>query len=374
MKKNFLFKKCVLAIGLFSSIAVLSSCSAFFGGDEFTITDTSIEQNENGDTIVTITFSGDDVDPLRFTIPKVQNGVDGNGIASITPVLNEESLELTIKYTDTTMEDTIITVPVLKGDSGRGIDDVLLGSDENGNTTIQFNYTDGTTSDLITIPKGIDGKDGLGIANIDVQKTSNGINIVTITFTDENVAPLTFPINDGVSISSIVYDEENSTDEIYSLFITFSDGTFTTVELPRPQSTIWLSGTQEPSSTSGKIGDFYLNLVSGDVYRKISSTTWEFLFTMKGSGSSEPITRHQVIFHFRDDEYNETLEGGSLMLFNVEHGRTISADSIPVPTKDGFKFAGWFAGEDETNPNIGQFTNLTVVTQNLDLYARWLAL
>ena len=273
------------------------------------------------------------------------------------------------------MEDTVITIPVIKGDTGVGINDVLIGSDEDGNTTIQFTYTNGKTSDLITIPKGIDGIDGengIGIANIDVQKTSTGLNIVTITFTDETMAPVSFPVNDGVSIASIVYDEENSTDEIYSLFITFSDGTFTSVEFPRPQSTLWLSGTTNPESSSGKIGDFYLNIVTGDVYRKISDTSWEFLFSMKGSGSSEQIVRHQVRFNLRDDEYTSTLPGGSVSAFNVEDGKTIPLDSIPTPMKDGYDFVGWFAGEDETNPNVGQFTNLTVVSEDLDLYARWL--
>ena len=202
MKKGFLFRKSLLAFSMMFSLGTISSCSAFFGGDDFAITDTTIEQNENGDTIVTITFSGDNIEPLTFTIPKVQNGIDGNGIASITPVLTEEgSIELTIKYTDTTMEDTVITIPVIKGDTGVGINEVLIGSDEDGNTTIQFTYTNGTTSDLITIPKGIDGENGIGIANIDVQKTSTGLNIVTITFTDETMAPVNFTVNDGVSIA-----------------------------------------------------------------------------------------------------------------------------------------------------------------------------
>ena len=103
MKRRFFEKsKIGLMLGLSTLLAPITSCSAFFGGDEYTITDTSITTDEEtGDTIVTITFSGDNIEPLTFTIPKVQNGIDGNGIASITPVLTEEgSIELTIKYTD----------------------------------------------------------------------------------------------------------------------------------------------------------------------------------------------------------------------------------------------------------------------------------
>ena len=370
MKKRFLLRKVLLAASIFSTIGSLSSCSAFFGGDDFTITDTKVEQNENGDTIVTITFSGDNIEPLTFTIPKVQNGSDGNGISSITPVLKDGSVELTIKYTDTTMEDTVITIPIIKGDNGRGISDVLVGSDDDGNTTIQFTYTDGEQSRLITIPKGIDGENGVGIANIEVQKTSTGINIVTITFTDEKIPPATFSVNDGVSISSIEYDSENSTEETYVLVVRFSDGTFRSLKMPRPQSTIWYSGTTSPDNALGKNSDFYLNILTGDVYRK-SSNLWEFIFNMKGSGSSEQIIRHQVCFHIREDEHTDNLPGGSVSLFNVEDGKTISLESIPIPAKDGYEFAGWFASEDEFNPNVGQFTNLTVVSEDLDLYARW---
>lgn len=91
---------------------------------------------------------------------------------------------------------------------------------------------------------------------------------------------------------------------------------------------------------------------------------------MKGDISEETTQYYNVIFNFRDDEYTEDLNPGSKLLFKVKEGETIPLNQIPVPTKDGFSFAGWFAGE-ENNPNVGQFTNLTTVSSNLDLFARW---
>lgn len=372
MKKHFLSRRKVFALSCALCLSPLTSCSSFFGGDEFTITNVEQTTNEEtGETTVTITFNDESIAPLTFTIPKVTNGTDGNGIANITHELDGDNVVLTITYTDTTKQPTVVSVPVIKGDAGKGIQNVKLGQDEKGNTTIQFEYTDGTSSQLITIPKGIDGKDGIGIANIDVQKTSTGINIVTISFTDENIADVTFSINDGISIDSVVYDEDNSDDDKYVLLITFSDGTFTSVELPRPQSSVWHSGGSAPTSELGKVGDFYINMTNGYIYEKIGDTNWRYLFSIKGTGASEEVEYFNVFFHLRDDEYADGITGGSAQVVTAEKGKTINLNAIPTPQKDGYEFVGWFASEDETNVNAGQFTNLTVVTSELHLYARW---
>lgn len=371
MKRRFFNKRKIFALSFALCLSPLTSCSAFFGGDEFAIT--NVEQTtdeETGDITITITFNDESIAPLTFTIPKVTNGTDGNGIANITHKLDGDNVVLTITYTDTTMQPTVVSVPVVKGEAGKGIQNVNLGQDENGNTTIQFEYTDGTTSQLITIPKGIDGKDGVGIANIDVQKTSSGINIVTISFTDESIEDVTFSINDGISIDTVTYDEENSNDDVYVLLITFSDGTFTSVELPRPQSSVWHSGGSAPDSEIGKTGDFYINMTNGYIYEKISDVSWRYLFSIKGTGSSEEINYFNVFFHFRDNEYAEGITGGSAQIVSVEEGNTVNLNAIPTPQKDGYEFVGWFASEDESNVNVGQFTNLTVVTSELHLYAR----
>lgn len=367
MKSRFFTKsKLLFLLGLSCFIGPLSSCSAFFGGDEYTITDTQVTTDENGNTIVTITFSGEDIAPLTFTIPQQAISID-----SVTSNLNNDNVTLTIKYTDSSKDDTVITIPVVKGDTGKGIENVEVGSDAEGNTTIVFAYSDGTKSDLITIPKGIDGKDGTGIQNITVNKTSTGVNEVVITFTDDTIKPLKFPINDGISIVDFYYDEATSTDDFYKIIIIFSDNSTRELELPRPQVSNWLSGTTIPSNNLGKKGDFYVNLLTGDVYTKLDGESWSYLFSIKGSGGATQSETYNVVFNLRDDEYTSELNPGSQTLVRVEEGETISLENIPVPIKDGYIFDGWYAGEDESNPNVGKFTNLTVVTSNLDLYARW---
>lgn len=358
MKKGFLFKKCVLAIGLFSSIATLSSCSAFFGGDEYTITDTSVETDENGNTVVTVNFSGEDVAPLTFTIPATTKG-----ISSVTSEVQDNQVTLTINFNDGTNQQ--IGVPIINGKDGVSISEVELIEHEDGTKGIQFHYSNGEVSDEFPLPSG---KDGLGIASIE-ETDENGQHKITITFNDETKEPLEFYVNDGVSIESVEYSEEYSNEDEYALVITFSDGSSSIQFLPRPTTNKWHSGLVDPSNSIGKNGDFYLNEANGNVFSK-KNDTWVYLFSMKGDVSEEITQYYNVIFNFRDDEYTEDLTPGSKLLIKAKKGESIPLDQIPLPSRDGFTFAGWFAGE-EVNPNVGQFTNLTTVSSNLDLFARW---
>ena len=50
---------------------------------------------------------------------------------------------------------------------------------------------------------------------------------------------------------------------------------------------------------------------------------------------------------------------------NIEYNSSIN---LPIPTKDGYVFMGWYYGEDI---NSGQFTSQSIVKDNLTLYARW---
>ena len=374
MKRRFFEKsKIGLMLGLSTLLAPITSCSAFFGGDEYTITDTSITTDEEtGDTIVTITFSGDNIEPLTFRIPSVTNGVDGVGIESVTSVLENNNVILTISYTDDSMEDTIITIPVVQGSDGKGISNVNVDYDEQGNTTIIFEYSDGTTSDLITIPKGTDGTDGVGIEDISVQVVGDGITLVTISYTDETRPDTSFTLTNGVSVESIEYISEESDDDNYILRITYSDGTTEDVSLPRPKGTRWYDGITDPDETIGSVGDYYLNTVTGEVFRKDESTLWRAIFSIKGSGSGSSIERYYVRFNLQEGEtFTDTnLFGTTSFSVRVEENSTLDLEEIPLVKKDGYIFEGWFTSP-ENNVNSAQFTDLTMVSKNIDLYCHW---
>jgi len=56
---------------------------------------------------------------------------------------------------------------------------------------------------------------------------------------------------------------------------------------------------------------------------------------------------------------------GSSNMLNVENGSTIV---LPIPTKPHFIFCGWFSGQ---TINDAQFSNITPVSRDMVLYARW---
>lgn len=374
--KNTFFKKnkLLMFLGFSLCIAPLTSCSAFFGGDEFTITDTSVTTDaETGDTIVTITFSGSDREPLTFRIPTVKNGSDGVGISDITSELHDGMVTLTIEYTDASIEPTKISIPVQKGEAGKGISNVIIGETESGDKTLHFIYTDGTESELITIPKGLDGKNGLGIASITNEPNDNGNITVTIYFDDPSIPPQNFEVTNGVSILSVVYNEEMSDDDNYALNVIFSNGSQTTIYLPRPTSTRWYSGFSEPSDDVGNQGDFYVNLNNGNTYYKLNDSTWEFVFCMKGDDSSTTTKYYQVKFNLGEDEFSGDYGPNSSIIFNVQENDYLELENIPIPTKSGFTFEGWYTSS-LNNVNSGQFTDTTLVNKNFDLYTRWSAL
>ena len=56
----------------------------------------------------------------------------------------------------------------------------------------------------------------------------------------------------------------------------------------------------------------------------------------------------------------------------VTKGAFVHCDLIPIPTKDGFTFGGWYT---VPNPNPlvnGIFTDMVPVSQSITLYAYWI--
>lgn len=358
----------------------LTGCSnAFFGGDTGNMISevTTTYDSATGNTIIRISFTDEETSPVSFIVPRGLSGEDGVGIASITPTTSSDgsTITLTIRYTDATIADTVVSIPVLQGKEGNGIKETVIGKDDNGNTTIQFTYTDGTIGELITIPKAN------GIASL-TTTTDPETGITTIVITEDNGTISQFEMKNGVDgsgILSISLNQEQTNDDYYALDITLSDGSINTINFPRPErGTKWFTGNAAPTSvtissslTDAKVGDFYLNVITGDVYEKESSDSWQFLFSMKGTSSGTEQEVYKVTFNPGEGRI-PTSSGSfvSVLTIMVDEGKTLKLSSFPTnPVLDGYTFKGWFT--DLENINAGQFTDLTVVTQDLTLTAKW---
>ena len=369
--KNRLFKRLLLAVSALSLSYPLASCAFFDTGEGAQIKEVTPRYDETtGNTIITITFTDEEMEPVTFIVPRGISGKDGVSIKNITSKMlsDGKSIELTISYTDSSVENTVISVPVLEG---KGVKEVLVDKDEDGNTTIQFTYTDESKGPVITIPKG---KDGNGIANFTVSDPdSKGRMTITVSFTDGTEK--TFEIKngeDGVSVSNITYDDSKSDATHYVLIITYTDGYTEEVTLDRPRSTRWFTGTTTPdndstASSQAVEGDFFLNRINGYVYQKMSDGSWTFLFGMKADDSSAGKEVYHTVFF--DPGLGKINGNSGILMATALEGKTMPLSNIPTPTYEGHSFMGWYT--DLNNVNAGQFTDLTPVFSDLRLYAKY---
>lgn len=374
-KNRFIYL--ISSLILFSA-PLLSSCSSFFGSDSYNIKSTSKYYDESsGDTILTITFDNDEVEPMVIRIPRGVSGKDGVGIKNIETTTLDSSVVIRISYTDSSIPDTTLTVPIINGKDGVSVTGVKVSNDsETGNVNIKFTYSDGKESEVISIPKGKDGLNGVGIKEITTSKNDEtGVTTVTVIYTDSSIPNSTFTLNDGIGISSISYNEELSNNDNYVLTITYSDGYKENITLARPQTTRWYNGSVTPNSSIGKDGDYYLNEETGEVYRK-SNNSWLYLFSMKNNTS---LSSYKVSFNINGGnwKYVETGVNEVVRTFTYDYGSYVdfSNNMLEVKANSGYKFDGWWTDTDHTlDINSGQLTKLTPILSDLTLYANWSAI
>lgn len=358
-----IFKRTLLMSGALIMGFAATSCGSFIGpeeGDGYTIVNTTTKLSENGDSLLVLEFSNDKP-PLNIRIPK---GVDGTSIKDVVYKTKDGIPYLTFVMDDDGQTKKTFALPI------KGIKDIEIKSeDEAGNQTIVYTYLDNTTQ-TITIPKG---KDGLGIKKIEVNEEDNAHKI-TISYDDESLEPVEFYIDDARSIDTVEYNEGEDP-YTYDLKIIYSDGTDETLNVKKPYTNKWLRGNTEPSNDedsvkNAKIGDFYLNVVNGNVYALKDDNSWEFLLCMKSSNSDESSKHHFVTFNVNGGKFINSKDGApGVITIDVIHGNSINLSRLPKPVKDGYEFDGWFTDLD--NVNAGQLTDLTIITKEITVYAKY---
>ncbi len=392
-KKRFLLG--MMALGL--SMSTLASCSAFFVSDtEYMIESYTRSTDADGNITITFYFTDEEIDPLVVTIPAGLAGEDGVSIADISYTQDDDgNIIITITYSDG-RDATVVTIPTLNGTDGEdgvSITGVQFDYDDDGNTVLVFSYSDGSTSPAITIYKGADGKDGADgtfIASITTELDEDGNTIVYIYYSDETSSQFTIPKGedgqDGENGSGIAYtyyttnsdyyDNEHSPDDYYCLVIVYENGSENSVYLPKAFGTVWYHGGGAPSSSTGREGDYYIDVLTGYVYQKSSSGTWSVVFQLNivTEGTESTTTYYYVMFYPNGGTFADTVSVyGEYHAEMVAEGRTLALASFPeVAREDSYSnFLGWYTSSDYTNVNSGQFTDTTPVSANISLYARW---
>ncbi len=382
----------LMALGLCT--ASLASCSAFFGASsEYMLSDMTQTSDEDGNIVITFYFTDSSMEPMVVTIPAGLAGEDGVSIVDIEYTQDGESGDITLYiYFSDDRDPFTFTIPAaVDGEDGIGITGVTYSIDEeSGNTILVFEYSDGTFSDGIVIQKGEDGEDGSKVTAVSSELDEEGNTIVTIYYSDGTSG--TFIVyrgndgEDGTGISYIEYsnnpddyDESHPIEDYYLLIIHYSDedeedGTESSyVYLEREHGTTWYYGSGIPSSSTGRDGDFYLRISNGYVYCK-ENGSWNFIFSIYGSGTTESgdteLAIYTIAFNPNGGSFVDPDELGVAYALD---GKTIDLESFPEVerTTDQYSiFAGWYKSA-SYDVNAGQFTDLSIVTSNLNLYARW---
>ena len=343
----------------------LTGCSGggFFAEEELQIASIESELMYDGRTKITITYSDEEMDPYEFYIPQGEEGAkgeEGNGIKEIIYEHDDENrqTEVIIKFTDETLSPVSFKVP-----DGLSVIGIQEGRDPTTDEPyIVFKYSDGTLSAPMFLPKGDRGN---GITKFEILPQDEENVILNIEFDDgeKRNFPIRLP-QDGNGIKSISGTEEG---QYYYIDIEYTNGDTEQMKFERPAK--WYNGTTKPLDDFGENGDYFFDTEHEKIYCKTGGI-WDEVVDFK-------IERYTIIFDLNDDDESPASMPTTTSIFKVERGSYFSADGngdIPIPTRAGYKFGGWYTKRAVTPETMSPFTDFTPVFSDLTLYANWIPL
>ena len=357
----------ICAVLLIVATLFLTGCAnSFFADESLQIASVNSELLEDGRTKVTISFLNEDTEPHVFFLPKGDDGdigVDGNGIKEIVCNRNEETYrtEVTIRFTNEEMEPVTMSVP--DGLSVAGIQD---GYDElTESNYIVFLYSDGSISNPVYLPRG---EKGNGIAKF--ESTVNEDKSVSLEFNFDNGEKRTIVIpapQTGNGVLNMVASEDG---DYYYIDVNYTNGTIEQLKFQRPADpNQWLYGSEEPGRLRGEDGDYYF-----DTYHKVIYVKEKGSWTKVISFKEESETKYFTVAFDLNDDGDAKMPDGARPGYQIEKGTYFASagyGDIPVPTRDGYRFMGWYTKKAVNHATMSPFTDLTPVFSDLTLYALW---
>lgn len=350
---------CVLFCG-----AMFASCG-FFEDETLIIESIDAQTMEDGSTKVTITYLDDVSDPVVFYIPKGERGEIGNGIKEVKHEVKDGENIVTLIFDDENIEDMVFTVK--NGRSITGVSELEL-EELTGKYFFRINYSDGQ-SETVYVPQG---KDGNGIKAYFLEETDEGGYVLTFTFDDESLEPLVINIpkgEKGVGIQKVTSVNESPYE--WSIQFTFSDGSTETASFKRANQ--WLTGPGKPNQEVGIPGDFYWDTTTKNIYFKDAIKGWTVMYDVDGVQEDDCHVSFDLNVNDGSASFPQDINGEYVPAeYYIQPGTNFygSGYSIPIPTRDGYTFVGWFTDKTATVVS-GQLTSLTTITCDMVLYACW---
>lgn len=347
--------------------SMLTGCGFVVEEEPLSILGITSQVLEDGQTMVVITYTDEEIPPTVFYLPKGQDGQigkDGTGIASFDYKKdNYGNYDVEIKFTDDTIE------PVkLKLTNGVSIANIgTKYNEEKGVTELIVYYSDGTSSEPLTLPKGDKGEDGVGIVGYEQISNEDGSSIMKYTFSNGEEFECRIPAPEkGVDGKGIAAIASSQTDTEYILIVTYTDNsTPQVIRFEKPS--MWLFGSKAPDDVNdGKNGDFYYDTSKNTIYIKIEDR-WVIQTDFDDVGNT-----YTVSFNLNAEDAVFLPGYGYQTQYLISDGNTFESSNkdVPIPYRQGYTFVGWYTS---ATPSVthGTFTDLTPVISDMTLYAKW---
>lgn len=273
------------------------------------------------------------------------------------------------------------------------IKDISTTMDANGNVIVTITYNDSTLDPKVfIIPGGTDGKDGVSIdrSEVDYDSVEEGGCRITIYYTDPNINPTEITLyngkdgKDGRGIEMIASSKDDEGNLI--LTIKFTDGSSKDFQIPKgdqgnkgedgQDGTMWYNDAGSPTNSSkvseAKTGDYYFDTFNLVIYVKEEDGSWKEVTSLTDS------KEYTVTFYANKPEDVDKVavsKGDGNVIFEsslqitVKEG-TCLYNQMPSAGCESYTFQGWYTSK-TPGPTSGMFTDLTPVTCNLELYAKW---
>lgn len=366
-------------------------------------------------TTVTIKYS-DGTKPFVFDIP---DGVDGAAVNNVAVIEKNGIRYLSFQYVDAEgneLQSWDININEFRGDDGATW---LFGegnpngeaeneeTGEKGKEAVKGKQGDFylDTSDYVVYNLKADGSwqkmgsiKGTGISSIrpftDDKSTMGGYEIVTTDILlDEAGNPVLDDDNKPKYVSYKVYSSAvnkmsvnyNKETGMYEFVLTVTDVLGNPIELGAGDDKIsvqrpaaWFSGALPPDFITEITfdGDFYYCTTYNEIYTK-KGGVWVSLVNLK----SEEEKMCDITFMPEGGEMikdvnlypgTTAFKADGSVVVSLKKGSCYPVETvnIPVPTKEGYEFLGWYKKKDATINN-GIFTDMVPVYENITLYARW---
>ena len=374
-----LFKELLLSLLIGSCSLTFSSCFGF-GDEAMEISSITTVTLENGDIQVIITYVDEDTKPTTFVVPKGdsgEDGKDGNGIKEITSSQSEDGLNTLVNITFTQNNVDPIEVKVPNGVSIVNMECPY--NEEKGMCELTVYFSDGNTFGPIEVPKGEKGdkgdkgEDGNSILEIIPEYNDDKTITLTITQSKEPPVIVTIPApkegEDGKDGKEVVDISADFDGDKYLVTVTYNDESQITKEFDRPNR--WFSELSSPTKEDGINGDLWYDIERQIIYIK-QNNRWIPTIDF----NDVIVDSYTIEFDLNDNNgIQANMPSGTLISYEIEKNSNFysSGYSVPEPTREGYEFVGWYTVRNASSVN-GIFTDLTPVSSNMTLYANWKAI